>query len=139
MNKKLFIGLMVILCALIVYALSPPGATNFDRIVLGSGNYGEDPNTTADITFQNDEYITNSTDGTLDFGAANLTTTGAISNVGAITIDTADVGVVDELLFALHTVAAGDSALGNIFLSASDTVLYIGTGSDLVSIADAAP
>lgn len=67
------------LIALIVVALvgfSYYGATNFDRIVLGEGNFGTDPNTTADITFQNDEYISNSTDGTLDIGSANLTTTG---------------------------------------------------------------
>jgi len=61
------------------------GATNFDRIVLGSGNYETDPNITADITLQNDEYITNGTDGTIDFGAANLLTTGNASITGNIT------------------------------------------------------
>ena len=55
------------------------GASNFDRLVLGSGNYGLDPNPTADITLQNGEYITNSTDGTIGFGSANLTTSGTIT------------------------------------------------------------
>lgn len=50
--------------------------TNFDRLVLGSGNYGTDPNPTADITLQNDEYISNSSNGTISLGAANLTTSG---------------------------------------------------------------
>ncbi|MFX0184090.1 MAG: hypothetical protein ACFE95_13490 [Candidatus Hodarchaeota archaeon] len=57
-------------------------ASNFARIVLGTSNYGTDPNTTADITLQNDEYITNSTDGTIDFGAATLSTTGNFDITG---------------------------------------------------------
>lgn len=44
------------------------GATNFDRLVLGVNNFGEDPNTTADITLQNDEYISNATDGDVTIG-----------------------------------------------------------------------
>lgn len=54
-------------------------ASNFDRLVLGSGNYGTDPNPTADITYQNGEYVSNAVDGQLDYGSANLITTGTIS------------------------------------------------------------
>lgn len=69
-----FLILMTAIC-IMAYA----EATNYDRIVLGSGNYGTDPNTTADLTLQNDEYISNAVNGTLDFGAANITTTGTVS------------------------------------------------------------
>jgi len=74
MNKMAF-GFFLALFAVVLMA----GATNFDRIVLGSGNYNTDPNTSADIVFQNDEYVSNSVDGTLNFGAANITTTGQVS------------------------------------------------------------
>lgn len=61
-------------------------ATNLDRLVLGSANYGTDPNPTADITLQNDEYISNAVNGQIDFGAANLTTTGTLSGAaGTVT------------------------------------------------------
>lgn len=62
------------------------GATNFDRLVLGEANFGEDPNTTADITGQNDEYISNYTNGSWDFGSASLTTTGSVT--GSLAGDT---------------------------------------------------
>lgn len=84
----------IALIALILVALvgfSYYGATNFDRIVLGSGNFGEDPNTTADITGQNDEYISNSTDGTWDMGSANITTTGNVT--GLLDLGSTVVGV----------------------------------------------
>ena len=79
----LTVGVLIGLCLTVfrgdigdfVYA----AASHMDRIVLGSGNYGTDPNSTADLTFQNDEYVTNVTDGTLDFGAANMVTTGTFS------------------------------------------------------------
>ncbi len=58
------------------------GATNFDRLVLGEGNYGEDPNITADITGQNDEYWTNVTNGRWDAGSADIYTSGSISIAG---------------------------------------------------------
>ena len=72
---------IVLTFALVVF-LAYAGVTNFDRLVLGSGNFGTDPNSTADITFQNDEYISNATDGTLDFGAATLSTTGNFDITG---------------------------------------------------------
>ena len=72
MKKGFLTGLLLFVFFVLIYA----GATNFDRIVLGSGNYGTDPNSTADLTFQNDEYITNATDGVLDAGSANLTSDG---------------------------------------------------------------
>lgn len=62
------------------------GATNFTRLVLGESNYGTDPAPTADIVLQNDEYISNSSDGTISFGAANLTTTGTITGTAAGTV-----------------------------------------------------
>lgn len=95
---------------LLVYA----GATNFDRIVLGSGNYGSDPNSTADITLQNDEYISNSSDGTISFGSAILSTSGALSS-GTI-ISSGDISGVDLI---------ADSAAGEIKLG----VLSVGTAS----------
>jgi hypothetical protein len=76
---------MAVLIAVVVWAFTPPGATNFDRIVLGEGNFGSDPNATADITLQNDEYISNSSDDTVSISgvlstnnitAAYLTATG---------------------------------------------------------------
>jgi len=80
MKKGFITGLLLFVFFVIVYA----GATNFDRLVLGSGNYSTDPNTTADITFQNDEYIDNTTNGRLDFGGANLLTSGTIGG-GVVT------------------------------------------------------
>jgi len=96
-NKLALITLIVV--ALVGFSYY--GATNFDRIVLGSGNFGTDPNTTADITLQNDEYISNATDGdvtiggNLDLLATNIgvdtfTTTAASDTVtisGAATTD----------------------------------------------------
>ncbi len=43
-----------ILLAIFIMAMGG-GASNFDRLVLGTGNFGTDPNSTADITLQNDE------------------------------------------------------------------------------------
>lgn len=80
-------GVLSLLLFLSVIVMASGQASNFARIVLGTANYGTDPNTTADITFQNDEYIDNSTDGTLDFGAANLTTTGTTDFSGDFTFE----------------------------------------------------
>ena len=109
MNKDRIIGGLIVLIGLLFIG----AGTNFDRIVLGSGNYGEDPNTTADITLQNDEYISNSVNGRIDFGAANLLTTGTIgagaatfTSLGAFTLtgaldaDSNDITYVDSLRFA---------------------------------------
>ena len=61
-------------------------ATNFDRLVLGSANYGEDPSTTSDIVLQNDEVITNYTDGTVGFGSATVSTTGDVTAGTSLTL-----------------------------------------------------
>ena len=50
---------------------------------LGVNNYGTDPNPTADITGQNGQYISNYTNGSWDFGSANITTTGSLLIGGA--------------------------------------------------------
>lgn len=80
-NKTIF---AFILIAVMVLGMMAAGPTRFGRLVLGEGNYDDDPVTTADLVFQNDEYIDNSTNGTLDFGAGILLTTGTISS-GAVT------------------------------------------------------
>jgi len=81
MKNKILISFL--LCAVLFifgWALgSKTGASNFDRLVLGTANYGTDPNTTADITFQNGGYISNYTNGSIDFGSANVITTGTIN------------------------------------------------------------
>ena len=69
----------------ILFGFVAAGVTNFDRLVLGSGNYGTDPNSTADITFQNDEYISNSTDGELNFGASTLNFDATVVGTDAFT------------------------------------------------------
>jgi len=74
----------IIIFALVVFSIGAMGfvftdlQTNFERLVLGSANYGQDPNPTADITGQNDEQISNYTNGRWDFGAANILTTGTV-------------------------------------------------------------
>lgn len=81
-------------------------ATHFGTLVLGINNFGTDPNgVTVDLTFQNDEYISNSTDGQLNFGAANLVTTGTF-NVGASTLSSVTVTGATALS---GTIALGDS------------------------------
>ena len=45
-------------------------------------------NATADLTFQNDEFISNSSDGTLNFGAADLVTTGQVTLTGGSVLAT---------------------------------------------------
>jgi hypothetical protein len=89
MKKGFLSGFLLFAFAIILLA----AATNLDRLVLGSGNYGTDPNTTADITFQNDEYISNYVDGVLDAGSANLTSDGTNTfsriNYGGVTTSAA--------------------------------------------------
>lgn len=78
------------------------GATNFDRLVLGTGNFETDPNPTKDLTFQNDEFISNDVNGRLDFGAANILTTGTVGGgagtlTGLTTLDSAKVtGILNQ-------------------------------------------
>lgn len=71
-HKKIMPGIYFIagFLILLIFGFIFPAASNFDRLVLGSGNYETDPNSTADITFQNDEYLTNYTDGTIATNAA---------------------------------------------------------------------
>jgi len=90
----------IIIVSIFVFVLAVgfiAGGTNFDRLILGEGNFGTDPNTTADITFQNDEYVSNSVDGTLDFGAANITTTGTLTTATFIKGRDTLNGAVDSL------------------------------------------
>ncbi len=129
------------------------GASNFDRLVLGSGNYGTDPNTTADITGQNDEYISNYVNGQWDFGAANLTTTGTITSgtinsqtissaanlTGTLTVGGLLTAHQNGLKLALHAVAAGDSVFGHVILRSTDTVLVMWNGTAWATVADLAP
>lgn len=114
------------------------GATNFDRIVLGSSNYETDPNSTADITLQNDEFISNASDGAISFGAANLSTTGTLAAkattlTGLLTVDSTG------LKFALKTIVAGDSVFGRTFVDRADTVLKTWNGSAWIAVKDLAP
>lgn len=122
------------------------GATNFDRIVLGESNFGEDPNSTADITGANDEYISNATNGTWDFGAAGLTTTGSIA--GSLAGDTNSfqktpdtnnekfydtttiTGVTTSSVFIVSTKKAGLPVAGN------QLAWHVITGKLVVSRAD---
>lgn len=110
------------------------GATNFTRIVLGSSNYASDPAPTADIVLQNDEYISNSSDGTINFGAANLTTTGNVS--GATLVHSSNAGLVSLAVGTpTRTPAAGSVdmqgslyARGNVeAVNANAVALAVGT------------
>lgn len=83
MKTKILISILAVTSILFGFVLA--GATNFDRLVLGSGNYGTDPNTTADITLQNDEYISNVTDGTLLLSAATLDVNGTVAGTNVFT------------------------------------------------------
>lgn len=102
--------------------------THYDRLVLGTGNFGTDPNTTADITMQYDEYITNATDGTLGFGAADLVTTGAFTlgesahkkYTALVSIPAADVKKLNATPYELVADPGDDFAV--IFLNA--VILY---------------
>jgi len=141
-NKLIVIGLIVTA----IFGFSYYGATNFDRIVLGSANYSEDPNTTADITLQNDEYITNATDGVVSIVSPTLTLSSTVRGTDAFTTTatedtvtisgatTADIYVVSGKYTAgvdqqdvlewealtgklvVHRLASGESALGYSFI-----------------------
>lgn len=85
MKNKIY---AILIIGIIALGLGIQGATNFDRLVLGELNFGTDPNTTADITFQNDEYLTNVVDGTLstdgNFSLGNLFTLGTLDSSARI-------------------------------------------------------
>lgn len=92
-----------------------PGVTNFDRLVLGSGNYGSDPNSTADITLQNDEYISNATDGVLELNAQTLNVNATVAGTNVFTTTAAaDTVVVSGTLNTDIFVVSG------VFTSAID-------------------
>lgn len=78
MTKRTKIALLVCVAVALLGARAYFGASNFDRIVLGSGNYESDPYPTADIVLQNDEYITNYTDGTVGI-VGNTVVTGKVT------------------------------------------------------------
>lgn len=109
--RKLIAGL--ILGATLTFIIGS-GATNFSRLVLGDSNFGSDPNTTADITLQNDEYISNYVNGRIDFGAANLLTTGTLG-AGASTVTS---------LASSGNVTFGVDSSKGIVLAASDSTLW---------------
>ena len=119
MTRNRIIGIAFIVLALVGFSYY--GATNFDRIVLGSGNFGEDPNTTADITGQNDEYISNYSNGTWDFGSATLSTSGTISSATS-TPTTLTVGNI-------FSFGARDSVRLGYGLSGLDTLPISGLGN----------
>lgn len=109
MKKRIVLFSILALLILAGFMLSPQGATNFDRLVLGSSNYGTDPNPTADLTLQNGELITNSTDGTISIGSANFTignllslsatdTTSRIRGVGTLKADTMSISGMGNLI-----------------------------------------
>lgn len=121
MKTKIFTVLIVSFLSLIVLGAGRAyfGATNFDRLVLGTGNFGTDPNPTADLTFQNDEFVKNSTDGTLDFGAAILATTGALDGGAQI------VGIDSFLTTATaDTILLTGVVVGDIFSFSEYTPAY---------------
>jgi hypothetical protein len=72
--RKLFL----IISALLLLVTLGNAQSNLNRIILGEGNIGTDPYPTADIVLQNDEYITNYTDGTVQIVANILSLTGTI-------------------------------------------------------------
>lgn len=81
------------------------GATNFDYIVFGSGNYGTDPNPGKDITGQNDNWISNDAAGTWSLnGALGISSTLAVTGAstltggltGAVTYDAVDTAAIDN-------------------------------------------
>jgi len=101
--RKLFIGALVVVCAVAAYAAHVDKPVNIDRVVTGSNNYGTDPNSTKDISLANDEYIDNSTDGRVDIsgntyivgdtiffggGAAKMFVAGNDSSISISVVDT---------------------------------------------------
>ncbi len=108
-------------------------ATNFDRLVLGSGNYDTDPNATADITLQNDEYISNATDGVIELNAATLNVNGTVAGTNVFsTTDTADTVVIAGTLSTDIFVVSGVYTGGTVdqqdvlqALAKTDTLIVI--------------
>jgi len=82
-------------------------AVNFDRIILGASNYGSDPNPTADITMQNDESISNSTDGLVSIVSPSITVSATVcgTNVFTTTSDTDHVDITGALATDIYFVS----------------------------------
>ena len=113
--KKLILVAFVAVALGVFSAFVLPGVTNFDRLVLGSGNYGSDPNSTADITLQNDEYISNATDGVLELNAQTLNVNATVAGTDVFTTTAAaDTVVVSGTLNTDIFVVSG------VFTSAID-------------------
>ena len=105
MKKLIGLALSVVLFGIVCGFIMAGGASNFTRIVFGDANFGTDPNPTADITGQNDEYISNYVDGIWNFGAANLSTTGTLG-VGNTAV-TGKLTVSDSLRIGLTSIFNG--------------------------------
>lgn len=113
MKTKLLIILIGFTTILFGFVLA--GATNFDRLVLGSGNYETDPNTTADITLQNDEYISNATDGVMELNAATLNVNGTVAGTNVFTTTAAaDTVVISGTLSTDIFVVSGVYTSGTV-------------------------
>lgn len=149
MKRKLnwlILGVLIGLCVAVfqgdVRDFAWAAATHFDRIVLGTDNFGTDPNPTADLTFQYDEYITNATDGTVGFGAANLVTTGGFTLgeaahkelVANITITTTEVLALNATPDTMISAPGANYAI--IFLSALAFLDYNDAAYDGVDVAE---
>ncbi len=108
--RKLIIALLALSITLPIFAgekASKAGATNFDRIVLGESNFGTDPNTTADITLQNDEYITNAVDGLVNIVSPSLkvSSTVCVTDTFTTTSDTDNVAITGALSTDIYVVS----------------------------------
>lgn len=72
-----------------------------------------------EITFGNGETVSNETDGTLDFGAANLTTTGTLAASGASFILSASGGYIQsDKVYLGYTNPDSNNAYGAIYMKA---------------------
>ena len=131
MIKKLnwiMLGVLIGLCAAVfrfdIQDAVQAAASHMDRLVLGSGNYGTDPNTTADITGQYDEYWSNATDGTWDAGAANITNTGNITTTATLSAEqltsTDDATIGDDL-----TITGQELKLGATVAVGGRVLMYV--------------
>lgn len=78
--KRNIIGIALLVCFIggVLIAEHRDKATNVDRVVLGSNNYGTDPNPARDITLANDTYIDGTTTGQMDFNATLVKTSAGL-------------------------------------------------------------
>jgi hypothetical protein len=132
--KKTIKGILIVfISTLAVVGIVGAATTIGDQIVLtGTGTTGIDLSgatlSTSDITLQNGETISNSVDGTINLGAANLSNTGSIITTGALGAGT---------ITGASTLTAGADA-GNMYtstLAAAGT--YTGTTGHKFKVYDA--